>query len=346
MQDWAKILRSRAAVARLNSNLASSLAHCLPLEAGGWNFRCVECHVATGTYPTGFGYGWHSHNEYQVEVAVAGVFEFTTADSERIVLRPGRAIVIPWKMAHRWKCLKPGVMVGISLELLPTRESIQRDGWLIDDIRHVSNSAIKIKVDDLVKEGLGSRSSTFRSKVMACHVFLMLAAILEEMLPKGGKENEPSVQVASETRGREIVAWIIRYLEDHLGADINLAEVAREVGMSGRHVHRLFHKHVGKSLHDYMLERRLERARAMLSNKENKMQVKEIAFTCGFNSLSYFSNTFRKTYGVAPSTLLLDEVSLKSGFTVKTHESPDEAPGPSTAARKSARASVLRSARG
>jgi AraC-like DNA-binding protein len=344
VQDWAKILRNRNTTARLNTNLASALAHCLSLDAGGWNFRCVECHVATGTYPTGFGYGWHSHNEYQVEIAVAGAFEFTTAKSERIVLRPGRAIVIPWKMAHSWKCLKPGVMVGISLELLPTPESIQRDGWLIDGIRPVANPSIKLKVDDLIKAGLDLRHPSFRSKITASRMFLMLAAILEELLPRSEGGEDSTAQVAAETRGREVVGWIARHLDDNLGADISLTEIAREVGMSGRHVHRLFLRHVGKSLHDYLLERRLEKARALLSQKSRKLQVKEIAFMCGFNSVAYFSNSFRKAYGVAPSALLLEEVSLKSGFTVKTHSSPEEAPGPE--ARKSARASVKKSARG
>lgn len=346
MQDWAKILRNRTTATRLNASLAASLAHCLSLEAGGWNFRCVECHVATGTYPTGFGYDWHSHNEYQIEIAVAGAFEFTTAQSGRIVLRPGRAIVIPWKMAHRWRCLKPGVMVGISLELLPTPESIRRDGWLIDGIRPVANSSIKLKVDDLIKAGLDSRHPTFRSKITASRVFLLLAAILEELLPQGGDQRDDPAPVPLETRGREVVGWILRHLDDHLGAAISLTEIAREVGISSRHVHRLFLRHVGKSLHDYLLERRLEKARLLLGEKNRKMQVKEIAFTCGFNSLAYFSNSFRKAYGVAPSALLLDEVSLKSGFTVKSHTSPDEAAGPSPAARKRARASVVSKARG
>lgn len=343
MQDWAKILRNRNTATRLNASLASSLAHCHSLDAGGWNFRCVECHVSTGTYPTGFGYGWHSHNEYQIEIAVAGAFEFTTAQSGRIVLRPGRAIVIPWKMAHRWKCLKPGVMVGISLELLPTPESIRRDGWLIDGIRPVANTSIKLKVDDLIKAGLDARHPTFRPKVTACRMFLLLAAILEELLPRG--EENPAASVAAETRGREVVGWIVRHLDNHLGAAISLTDIAQEVGISTRHVHRLFLRHVGKSLHDYLLERRLEKARALLGEKNRKMQVKEIAFTCGFNSLAYFSNSFRKAYGVAPSALLLDEVSLKSGFTVKSHSSPDEAAGPAPA-KKRARASAVSKARG
>ncbi len=31
------------------------------------------------------------------------------------------------------------------------------------------------------------------------------------------------------------------------------------------------------------------------------MTIEEIAFTCGFSSLSYFSTSFKKHYGIAPT---------------------------------------------
>lgn len=345
MRDWTKIFQTRKNVIGLNARLTKALAHCPTLDAGGWNFRCVECHVATGTYASGFGYDWHSHDEYQIEIAVGGTFEFLTADSRKITLRPGRAIVIPWKMAHRWKCLKSGVMVGISLELLPTPQSIRRDGWLIENIREVGNSAIKLKVDDLIKAGLANEGLSLRSQVTACHLFLLLAEIMEQLAPTEKPEEADLANVAAEARAREAIGWIVRHLDESLGADVSLTQIAREVGMSTRHVHRLFLKHVGKSMHDYLQERRLEQARRLLTEQGHKMQVKEIAFTCGFNSLAYFSNSFRKVYGVAPSDLLRDEVSLKSGFTVKSHSRPEEAPGP-IVKRKSVSTSAAKRARG
>ncbi len=347
MNDWVKILRIRNTTMRVNANLAGSLAHCLPLEAGGWHFRCVECHVSTGAYTTGFGYGWHSHQEYQIEIAVGGVFEFASATSEKIVVRPGGALLIPWKMAHRWKCVKPGVLVGISLNLLPTPASILRDGWLIENIRQVVRRPIKVMVDGLLDAALNNSHPPFHSKITACRLFLLLAEILGEFLPSdAAQDKDAPTKVAAGTRGREVVGWVARHLDESLGGNVNLTQVAREVGMSSRQVHRLFLRHVGKSPHDYLLERRLGTAWRLLVEQGSKLQVKEIAFSCGFNSLAYFSNCFRKAYGVAPSSLLLEEVSLKSGFTVKSHENPEEAPGASSLARKRASASAKSRARG
>lgn len=334
MKDWAKILARPEPVGRINHNLTSALAHCGSLEAKGWSFRCGECHIATGTYARGFGYDWHSHQEYQIEVVLAGTFEFETATKQKILLRRGQAIVIPWKLAHRWKCRKPGAMLGLSLELLPTPESIRKDGWLIDHVETLSHSNIKLRADELMTNALDPARPAFQAKVVACRLFLLLAALMEKLFPNSAEDNFTAAQAAN-VRGREIVGWVAKYIEEHIGSDIRLSHVAREANLSGRHLHRLFLKHVGKSLHDYLLEHRLEKAREMLLVQGRKALVKEIAFACGFNSLAYFSNSFRKAYGVAPSALLTENVLLKQRYTTILHDSPEENTAPSTKSRRS-----------
>jgi AraC-like DNA-binding protein/mannose-6-phosphate isomerase-like protein (cupin superfamily) len=336
MKDWAKILSRPESVGRTNRNLTASLAHCSSLEAAGWSFRCGQCHVSTGTYAMGFGFDWHSHHEYQIEVVLAGSFEFETAAEQKILLRRGQAIVIPWKLAHRWTCRKPGAMLGLALELLPTPESIRRDGWLIDRVETVAHSSIKLRTDELMGAAMDTSHPTFQAKVVACRLFLLLAALMEKLFPETGDLPQSSAQ-AADARGREIVGWVAKYIEENIGGDIRLAHVAREVNLSGRHLHRLFIKHVGKSLHDYLLEHRLEKARQMLLEQGRKALVKEIAFNCGFNSLAYFSNSFRKAYGVAPSALLSQDVHLKQRYTTFLHANPEEAAGrvPSEKSRRS-----------
>lgn len=320
MRDWPKIFSRKETTQQFNKTLSMALAHCPVLDGHGWNFRCVECHVSDGTYQSGFGVDWHFHAEYQIEIAVAGSFEFATDDAPKFVLRPGRALFIPWKTGHKWKCIRPGVMIGISLELLPSPVSIQHDGWLVNRIEKVMRPAVKIASDELLIGALEKNNPSFRVKTTACRLFILLAEILQSILPSKTSENSSSAKVAAETRGRETVGLVVRHVEENLGAALNLAQVARETGLSTRQVHRLFLKHVGKSLHEYLLERRLEEARKQISEKGKTLQIKEIAYRCGFNSLAYFSSCFRKTYGVPPSSLLLKDVPIKSGFTVYAHE--------------------------
>lgn len=346
MRDWTKVFRSQENVSRLNGNLASALAHCYHLNSGGWKFRCVECHISTGTYSFGYIGDWHSHNEYQIEIALSGIFEFFTRNSERIVIRPVDTLVIPWKQAHRWKCIKPGVMIGISLDLLPTPESIRKNGWLVDDINKITSAAIKMRAYDLIKHSLMGGDPSLRAKISAAHLFLLLAAIMERMMSSKLGHDSKANERATEMRGRDVIGWVARYLEQNLGADLSLQQIAREVGLSSRQVHRLFLKYVGNSPHDYLLRHRLEEARRLLMEKGRKMQVKEIAFSCGFNSLSYFSNAFKRVYGVSPSRMLLPNVALKSGTTFQMYSDPSEAPSLSLPAKKRASASAAKKARG
>jgi len=335
MQNWEKIFNRRGEVDKLNANLAAALAHCPSWEAFGWAFRCVECHIASGSYKPGDGYAWHSHREYQMEIPLAGAFEFISAGGKKILLRPGRALIIPWKFAHRWECLRPGPMLGISLELLPSTKSIGQDGWLIDDVALISFSKLAPNVVEFIRSAIDSAHPAFRSKVIASRLFLLLAGILEPLFPKKDATEGVMDGKVLEVRGREAVGQILKHLEHNLGATVNLSQIAREVGLSGRHLHRLFLKHVGESLHDHLLKMRLDQARRLLMEKGKKTLIKEIAYQCGFNSLAYFSNSFRRTFGVSPTALLSQETTFKSSFTVMSHADPKEAPGPTRKRRGS-----------
>lgn len=312
---------------RWNANLAESLAQCLSLEMGGWHFRCVECHVATGTYPTGYTCNWHSHNQYQIEIAVSGAFEFdcTEGGGGSVAIRPGEALLIPWKFAHRFKCVRTGAMIGIALDLIPTPESIRKNGLLISTFRKTSSSEVKQKTYDLLHSGLLEEDSSLGARINASLLFLLLAAIVRRTMPLPVSEAAAVQSRTGEARGREVVGKIVKVLEDNLGADVNLAQIAKEVGLSSRQIHRLFVRHVGKSLHDYLLELRLEEARKMIGARNSELQIKGIAFACGFNSLSYFCTAFKRFYGVTPSSLLLPGVALRSGTTFRLFGSQEEA---------------------
>lgn len=327
MRDWTKLFRSKKNVMHWNANMAESLAHCLSLEIAGWHFRCVECHISTGTYPTGHFCNWHSHNQYQIEIAVSGAFEFDSTDaaSGKVVLRSGEALLIPWKYAHRFRCVKTGVMIGISLELIPTPESLRQNGWLITSFRKTNSAEVKQRTYDLLHSGLLEEDSALSARINASQLFLLLAAIARKTMPLPVNGTAKAENRATEARGREVIGKIVKLLGDNLGADVSLAQMSKEIGLSSRQIHRLFVRHVGKSLHDYLLELRLEEARKMIGTRNSELQIKEIAFACGFNSLSYFCTAFKRFYGVTPSSLLLPNVALKSGTTYRLFDSHEEA---------------------
>ena len=78
---------------------------------------------------------------------------------------------------------------------------------------------------------------------------------------------------------------------------IRLADLAALVNLSGDYLSKLFKKHVGKPLREYIIERKLETAKAML---RGECDQKMVAYYLGFCSQAYFITCFRKAYGITP----------------------------------------------
>jgi AraC-like DNA-binding protein len=92
--------------------------------------------------------------------------------------------------------------------------------------------------------------------------------------------------------------------KDYLGRrlhdpELTLDEVARACAISLRYLHVLFQGE-GERPAEYLRRRRLERARRLLSMRENDLSVTQAAEYCGFTSPSSFSRAFRCEFGISP----------------------------------------------
>jgi AraC family transcriptional regulator len=89
------------------------------------------------------------------------------------------------------------------------------------------------------------------------------------------------------------------YVEDHLADQIALAELAAIARLSPFHFARAFKQSFGVPPHRYHMNRRIERAKALLENPARS--VTEIAVATGFAETSSFTAAFRRTVGLTPS---------------------------------------------
>ncbi|MBL8992449.1 MAG: helix-turn-helix transcriptional regulator [Spirochaetia bacterium] len=78
-----------------------------------------------------------------------------------------------------------------------------------------------------------------------------------------------------------------------------LAKLAGQVRLSPSHLLRLFKKAYGVSIHQWLIQKRLGRAKLLLL--ENKSSISEIARLTGFDSTQHFSTTFKKKTGLSPT---------------------------------------------
>jgi AraC family transcriptional regulator, regulatory protein of adaptative response / methylated-DNA-[protein]-cysteine methyltransferase len=97
----------------------------------------------------------------------------------------------------------------------------------------------------------------------------------------------------------------------------SVAELSGRLGVSARHLARLFEQHVGASPMQTAQTVRLQRAKRLLDTTDDSMTG--IAFRAGFGSLRRFNAAFRDLYGRAPSDIRarrrLRLVSQRSGAT-------------------------------
>jgi chromate reductase, NAD(P)H dehydrogenase (quinone) len=97
-----------------------------------------------------------------------------------------------------------------------------------------------------------------------------------------------------------ILQRVTEYMEEHLQDNLSLDQLARETDYSRAHFLRMFRATTGKTPHQYLTQRRIERAKSMLLETE-KISLTDIAAWCGFSSQSHMTRVFREQVGVTPS---------------------------------------------
>ena len=98
---------------------------------------------------------------------------------------------------------------------------------------------------------------------------------------------------------KERMARIISYLTENYERKIELEEIADVASMAPNAFCRFFKKRTGKSFSGYLNEIRIGNACKLLIGGDK--QVSEVAFECGFHSLSNFNRKFRQVMDTTPS---------------------------------------------
>jgi AraC-like DNA-binding protein len=90
------------------------------------------------------------------------------------------------------------------------------------------------------------------------------------------------------------------YIEAHLPHELSLTEIAAVAQTSPAHFARLFRQATGRTPHQYLIMRRIERAKRLLT--ESALPIIDIGHQVGFTDQSYFTAVFRKHVAATPKT--------------------------------------------
>jgi AraC-like DNA-binding protein len=92
------------------------------------------------------------------------------------------------------------------------------------------------------------------------------------------------------------------YVEENLGREVCLDEMAGCVGLSTSHFARAFRAETGISPYAFVVQARVKRAKDQLLN--SRRSLAEIAIDCGFATQSHMTETFRRVTGLPPARWL------------------------------------------
>lgn len=94
------------------------------------------------------------------------------------------------------------------------------------------------------------------------------------------------------------IAQAIRYMNQHLLEPLSVQQVAQAVNLSASHFSRQFKARTGYSPYEYIVLRRIDRAKYLLTS--TRQSIKEIAYQIGYNSEENFIHSFQKHVGISP----------------------------------------------
>lgn len=94
----------------------------------------------------------------------------------------------------------------------------------------------------------------------------------------------------------------IAYINDLLGENIGLADMARELNLSQYYFCRLFKQSTGLSPYQYLIQQRVERAKQLLL--QGNVSIADVASAVGFSDQSQLTRHFKRRFGITPKHLL------------------------------------------
>ena len=239
-----------------------------------------------------------SHHLLILYLRPGGMFSFRSEGLERHGPPPaGSLLLVPagsWSCPH-WRgmlesvhvLLEPQRLARVAAEacdLNPERVTLPvAFGLSHPELR----SAVQALHAELTAGGPGGRLlGESLSNVLAVH-------LLRRFAP------EPTDIHAGGVLPKHKLRAVIEYIHEHLDAELSLDHLAAVAHVSPYHFARLFKSSTGLPPHQYVIARRVERAKELLRERD-RPPLAEVATEVGFADQSHFTRHFKRLVGVTP----------------------------------------------
>lgn len=98
---------------------------------------------------------------------------------------------------------------------------------------------------------------------------------------------------------------VLDYVDAHLSDSkaLSLPALAQVAALSEYHFARMFHQSMGCTVHDWVMQRRLQSAHQRLLARGRRPGLEQLALETGFSSASHLLRCFRRQFGLTPAQL-------------------------------------------
>jgi AraC family transcriptional regulator len=228
----------------------------------------------------------------QLELRFEGMKQHVPPPAGAIILVPaGMRGRVHWSGGFDWLhvYLEPGLIARVaaeSFDLDPARLTVPPLGGLDLPPLRAAMAAVDA---ELTSGGAGGPlAAESLANVLAVH---LLRHLLAPRRPDRRRDG-------AMPRGR--LRAVVEYIEEHFAAGPTLGQLAAVARLSEYHFARQFKAATGLAPHQYVIARRVERAKRLLQ-AGGDLPLAEVAAEAGFSDQSQLSQHFRRLVGVTPS---------------------------------------------
>lgn len=243
----------------------------------------------------------HWHDELEIIYVKSG-FLTVNISGENYIGKPGDAFVVSPGNLH-FMGSQTGTVDYFTF-LFPLKYIAFRSDDMLDDklIEPLNSGHLMIspEIKDTVKEQCEQLARVYAAEIdkseskitSQIRKKIILLQFIHELWKKG-------FIVENDTTGRNTVEKeMVSYIQQNYTGKILLREFGEQFHLSEKYISRYFKEHFHITLSQYVTYLRLEHAKQML--QETDISVTEVAMQSGYQDISYFIRSFKKTYGVSP----------------------------------------------
>ena len=254
-------------------------------------------------YNNQFGnFSQHKHAVLEICIPIENEYKYIV-NGKSYVITPGDILFIPPEMLHEIECQNEGCRF-IYLFAVDFIKEFYEFSFLeefFSEPRLVNDSTYPTIYGKIYSAFMAINDQYFMytNMVLEMPIYSKLLEVFS-LLAATNPQFAPIRTEDAKTKSKyEKFRSLINHINSHYMDEITLEWAADYAGFSKYHFSRLFKDYTDVTFADYLMHRRMQAAKVILS--ETPSTVTEIAFQTGFNNLTSFTRSFRNSTGMTPS---------------------------------------------